>query len=208
MYNIGQKIKELRKRSDLTQEKLADYLGVSYQAVSKWETGIACPDLSLIVPLARLFGVTTDELLGMNANAEDEKRTEYQRAYDETLPSGDLEKRYQIAREAVIDFPDDFDFLLRWAEAEYALAHREGYSLNCSAEYFEEMIDNAMRHYEQIIDHCGNFALRNRAILGMFQTLKLCGRMIEAEWYAEVVYPENGEMTRAELLDILSKEDE
>ena len=44
MNNIGQKIKELRKKNDLTQEKLADYLGVSYQAVSKWETGVNTPD--------------------------------------------------------------------------------------------------------------------------------------------------------------------
>lgn len=64
MFNIGQKIKELRRKNDLTQEKLADSLGVSYQAVSKWETGVSSPDLSLIVPLARLFEVTTDELLG------------------------------------------------------------------------------------------------------------------------------------------------
>lgn len=207
MYNIGLKIKELRKKNDLTQEKLADYLGVSYQAVSKWETGIACPDLSLIVPLARLFEETTDELLGMSANVEDEKRAQYQRAYDETLQSGDLEKRHQIAREAVIDFPDDYLYLLWWADAEYALAYREGYAPNCSAEYFEEMIDNAMRHYERIIDHCEEFVLRNSAIFGMILTLKLCGRMIEAEWYAEMVYPENGEKTRAELLALLAKEE-
>ena len=41
MTNIGQRIKELRKQNDLTQEKMADFLGVTYQSVSKWETGIS-----------------------------------------------------------------------------------------------------------------------------------------------------------------------
>ena len=41
MYNIGQKIRELRRKNDLTQEKLADYLGVTYQCVSKWECGVS-----------------------------------------------------------------------------------------------------------------------------------------------------------------------
>ena len=61
---IGERIKQLRKKNDLTQEKLADYLCVSYQAVSKWECGLSSPDLALIVPLAKLLNVTTDELLG------------------------------------------------------------------------------------------------------------------------------------------------
>ena len=52
---IGEKIKELRKKNGLTQERLADYLCVSYQAVSKWETGTASPDLSLIAPLTKEF---------------------------------------------------------------------------------------------------------------------------------------------------------
>ena len=44
MNHIGIKIKELRKKKDLTQEKLAEYLNVSFQAISKWETGIASPE--------------------------------------------------------------------------------------------------------------------------------------------------------------------
>ena len=73
---IGEKIKELRKKNDLTQEKLADYLCVSYQAVSKWECGLSSPDLSLIVPLAKLLHVTTDELLGMTAPETDKRKLE------------------------------------------------------------------------------------------------------------------------------------
>ncbi len=70
MDHIGQKIKELRKKADMTQDRLADYLGVSAQAVSKWECGIATPDLSLIPPLCRLLGCSADELLGIGTAAE------------------------------------------------------------------------------------------------------------------------------------------
>ena len=49
MYNIGQKIKELRKKNDLTQEALAERLGITYKSVSKWESGMSIPDLEKIV---------------------------------------------------------------------------------------------------------------------------------------------------------------
>ena len=61
---IGEKIKQLRKNNDLTQEKLADYLCVSYQAVSKWECGLSSPDISLIAPLTRLFHVSAAAAAG------------------------------------------------------------------------------------------------------------------------------------------------
>ena len=78
--NIGTKIRELRRARDLTQHELAELLGVSYQAVSKWETGAACPDLSLIAPLARLFNVSADTLLGIDTG--DLLRAEFDAAYD------------------------------------------------------------------------------------------------------------------------------
>ena len=69
--HVGKKIRELRRAKDLTQEQLADYLNISYQSVSKWETGTAVPDLSFVIPLARLFGISTDELLGFEQSKED-----------------------------------------------------------------------------------------------------------------------------------------
>ena len=62
---IGKKIMSLRKEAGLTQEQLAEKLGISPQAVSKWENGISCPDISMLPVLASLFRVTVDDLLGV-----------------------------------------------------------------------------------------------------------------------------------------------
>lgn len=59
---IGNKIKELRKARGITQEQLANSIGVSFQAVSKWENEITLPDIALAPSLAAFFGVTMDEL--------------------------------------------------------------------------------------------------------------------------------------------------
>ena len=62
MEHFGKRIKNFRLRRDLTQERLAELLGVSAQAVSKWETGASCPDISLLPQLSAALGVTLDEL--------------------------------------------------------------------------------------------------------------------------------------------------
>ena len=63
MKNIGLRIKELRKKNDLTQEKLAEYLGVTYKSVSKWECGLTMPDLALIVPLSKALKIVAEGLI-------------------------------------------------------------------------------------------------------------------------------------------------
>ena len=60
---IGKRIAALRKEKGLTQEELATHMGVSPQAVSKWENDQTCPDISALPKLARLLGVTVHELL-------------------------------------------------------------------------------------------------------------------------------------------------
>lgn len=65
VQSMGKRIAALRKNCGFTQEQLAEKLGVSPQAVSKWENDISCPDISLIPLLASTLGVSTDELLGV-----------------------------------------------------------------------------------------------------------------------------------------------
>ena len=61
---MGKRISELRKNKGMTQEQLAQQVGVTAQAVSKWENDLSCPDISILTQLAEALGVTTDELLG------------------------------------------------------------------------------------------------------------------------------------------------
>ena len=66
--SIGNRISKFRKAKGLTQEALANLMGVSSQAVSKWETDASCPDISALPQLCRILGITVDELLTGKTN--------------------------------------------------------------------------------------------------------------------------------------------
>ena len=76
---IGNKIKSLRKKRQVTQEQLAEKIGVSFQAVSKWENNVALPDITLIPVLANYFGVSTDEILSYDSFEKDREIMDYAR---------------------------------------------------------------------------------------------------------------------------------
>ena len=67
---IGPVIAHYRKLNGLTQEELAEQVGVSTQAVSKWEQQLSCPDIALLPALAQLFRISLDELFGLPCPAE------------------------------------------------------------------------------------------------------------------------------------------
>lgn len=107
---IGNKIKLLRKKRQLTQEQLAEKIGVSFQAVSKWENNVALPDITLIPVLASFFGVSTDEILSYDSYEKDQEIMDYvNRAaeYRETNPK----EGWKILQEGLKKYPDN-DILL------------------------------------------------------------------------------------------------
>ena len=118
MQKIGEKIRDFRKIKNLTQEELAEKLGVSAQAVSKWETGVSAPDISLILPLCNALGTGADALLGGNRKKDLEDQFQKAIRYGE-------EATLRVAEEALKDFPDDEQWLFRRAHDEYILAVEE-----------------------------------------------------------------------------------
>ena len=77
MLSFGQRLKAIRKGVQLTQAELAEKLMVSVQSISKWECDNAMPDISQIVPLSAVLGVTTDCLLGVGGDEKADRENLY-----------------------------------------------------------------------------------------------------------------------------------
>jgi len=104
MIKIGEKIKSLRKQKNISQEVFANYLGVSFQAVSKWENGNTMPDITMIPAIASFFGVSTDELFDFNL-FETEKQVEGICRESWKYRDSDPAKAEQILRDGLQRFP-------------------------------------------------------------------------------------------------------
>jgi len=100
-------LKELRKNKNVSQEKFAEYLGVSYQAVSKWENGVTSPDILLLPDIARYYGITVDELLRNDTEDADSCYGETCRKAEELFRNGKREELIPLWREAYKKLPCD-----------------------------------------------------------------------------------------------------
>jgi len=115
--SIGRRIKALRKEKGLTQEQLAELFGVSFQAVSKWETGAAYPDIEMLPGIARFFGVTTDDLLGVDVSRTDEMVRGIHDEAARLFHARDYASALPLLRKAAAQFPmsEELQYCLSWA---------------------------------------------------------------------------------------------
>jgi len=123
MTSFGKRLKTLRRACDMTQENLAEAIGVSIQSISKWEGDYNMPDVSMIVPLAKILNVTTDCLLGMDVDEEEEKIKLLDKTYeimlldpsDESYTAQKMRHR-ELLKKFVEKYPLDFSMQFRYAE--------------------------------------------------------------------------------------------
>lgn len=106
---LSDKLKELRNQRNISQEKLAQYLNVSFQAVSKWENGNSYPDITLLPDIAKFFGITVDELLCVEKLDEDKLFEEYSEKAAEHFRVGKRDEALAVWQEAYRQMPNNID---------------------------------------------------------------------------------------------------
>lgn len=200
MNTIGQRIKELRKANDMTQEKLAEFLGVTDKAVSKWECGMTTPDLGLILPLARLLHISADELLGGRTAEEEARRAELDERCEHYWKYDTVET-YRMAVQAVSEYPGDYRYLVWLARMEYFSAYEKEFCPNPDQRWSPEMMESVLRHCDTVIEGCTDPVLREQAIWLAMICCRYTERLNEAMHYAEM-FPEKKPITRDQAMEV------
>ena len=145
------RLREHRRRCDLTQEELAEKLCISPQSVSKWERGDGCPDINMLPKIASHLGISTDTLLGFD---EVTKKEEAERFSDEFWNKETYEEGVEFANSYIENHPDDFEAILWFCY----------YTTRLSFEDRKKYLPAVKKHCNNIIERSTNQSVRERAI--------------------------------------------
>ena len=200
MISLGKIIRELRIRDGRTQEALAEVLGVTAQAVSRWEKEICYPDMEIIPSLANYFGVSIDELFGYD-NIRDKRIAEMAEKITEMNRQNNgknvnMDECVDLAREALIEFPGNEELTCVLAsvlynagyvqDGEHHLIDEEGYSVYDTARNRQcRQWQEAIKLYEKVIPVMAEGKLRQKAVTELSQLYKNTGEHEKALRLAE-----------------------
>lgn len=151
-------IQERRKALGLTQEQIAEYLGVTTPAVNKWEKGSTCPDISMLAPLARLLKIDTNTLLGFREEISKQEIIVFCREIHEAAFSTGFDAAFSLAQEKLREYPNNDTLLHNLALQLQGLLATADVGEEESLAYMKQ-ID---AWYEQLT-HSGEAVIRNGA---------------------------------------------
>ena len=106
---IGAIIKKLRAENNITQDTLATAIGVTPQAISRWESENGYPDIELLPTLADFFSVSIDELLGYKLSEREQELANIKKEMERLSEVGSIEERVAYARNAFAHYPNDYE---------------------------------------------------------------------------------------------------
>ena len=184
---MGQIIRRLRKERNLTQEELAEQLGVTFQAVSKWENDSGMPDVSQIVPIAHVFGVSTDVLFGTYGKNETEEVIKIVNASEalilHPITAKSLFAKYCAVKEGLKQYPNNPVLLMHCLETGMTLSYPENEELY-DAEHAKTIYHECIRYATLVISYstCITDILRAHMIMVMLHSAY--GNFDKAEYHA------------------------
>lgn len=176
--NLSNNILRLRHERKLTQEALAEFMGVTKASVSKWETGKSTPDILILSQMASFFDVTIDELVGYEAWLTDQQIRRYYkelvRDFTELPFHGVLEKVRSLARRYCACYP----FLLQ-----LVVLYWNHYMLAETEEEGRKILQEAMAWCDRIQENCGDSGVCSEALVmkaGLSLSLGMAAEALEA----------------------------
>ncbi len=160
MLKLGENLKKFRLNRELTQEQLADVLGVSAQAVSRWENGTTYPDITLLPAIASYFDISIDEILGFDTARKEEKIKAILKENRIFHNNGETRKSIELLRRGVADFPNESRLLYCLAQSLYSLHFQSGEILpeddrKKVAPEIVDLLKKALRYIDDNFDEGG-----------------------------------------------------
>lgn len=171
---LKETLRMLRRKKNVTQETLADYLGITPQSVGKWERGEGYPDITMLPKIALYFGVTVDELLDVGKARIDEAIEAYRTKSMEYCYAGESEKDVALWEEAYREFPND----CRVISGLMGALGRTGIWPSPEAERIISL-------GERILQESNDTQLRERALQELCYAYKGLGNQEKAMYYAD-----------------------
>ena len=155
---IGATIRQLRQEQDVTQEQLAEALGITSRAVSQWETDRTAPDISQLPALANFFDVTTDRLLGVDIRRKAEEIEKILKQAQKYQEQGDQESTINYLREQLKTYPNEPVLLthLAFALRNFYFSQGKADTEELKKEKSNEIIvlcERALRYYDPTNDN-------------------------------------------------------
>lgn len=173
MVSLSERLKTLRKAKDMTQEQLAEYMGISPQAVSRWETGATSPDISALPQLADLFSISIDELLGYDDVERQKEISSVIDAAEEQINKNITEKPITELRKALNKYPNNDRLLTCLMYALYVASEND----DLCRKYDPEIISI----YDRIQKYSADNYCRNETLRLLFRHYCDTDRIAEAK---------------------------
>ncbi len=167
--SIGSIIKRLRSEKDITQEQLAEYLGITSRAISQWECDRTAPDISQLPALCHIFDISSDVLLGIDIEKNNDEIKKYLSEANDLGNQGKWSECITLLRQANRKFPRDYEIMERLSDSLICENLRKGVN------EYDEVYDLC----NKILAECTDSKIRYRTIKNLATAYRFAGKKEE-----------------------------